>query len=134
MTGDSLNSPQKSLQILVVDDNAINLRLMTAILKRLGHYADTVEDGAASLVKFKDKQYDVILMDIMMPVMDGITATREIRKMEAERQTDPGSRVKIIATTANAFEDGGKKLLEAGVDHYMHRPIEVDELQRLLNL
>ena len=107
---------------------------MIALLTRLGYQADSAEDGAASLVRFKEKHYDAILMDIMMPVMDGITATREIRKLEAERQTGPGDRVKIIATTANAFEDGGASLFEAGIDYYMNRPINLDELQRLLNL
>ncbi len=132
MTGNSANPTQKSLHILVVDDNAIGLRLMTAILTRLGHQADTVQDGAAAVLKFREKHYDAILMDIMMPVMDGITATREIRKAEAERQTKPDDRVKIIAITANAFDNDREILFEAGMDHYMNRPVKTDELQRIL--
>jgi CheY-like chemotaxis protein len=134
MTGNSFNVNEKSLQVLVVDDNIINLRLMTATLTRLGHQVESASDGAAAVVKFSDKHYDVILMDIMMPVMDGIDATREIRKTELERQTRPENRVKIIAVTANAFEDDRSKLFEAGMDYYMNKPIDGNELQRLLSL
>ncbi len=119
---------------MVVDDNRINIRLMSATLTRLGHQVDSAEDGAASVVKFTNKHYDVILMDIMMPVMDGIAATCEIRKIEAERQTTPDQRVKIIAITANAFADDRKRLFDAGMDHYMSKPFEISELQRLLVL
>ncbi|MEI7724120.1 MAG: response regulator [Bacteroidota bacterium] len=134
MTGNSFNVNEKSFQVLVVDDNVINLRLMAATLTRLGHQVESASDGAASVIKFSAKHYDVILMDIMMPIMDGIDATREIRKLEMERQTKPEDRVKIIAVTANAFEDDRNRLFEAGMDYYMNKPIEVNELQRLLSL
>jgi CheY-like chemotaxis protein len=134
MTGNSSSTPQRPLQVLVVDDNAINIRLMKVALTRLGHEVDSAEQGAASVQKFSQKHYDVILMDIMMPIMDGITATREIRKLEAERQTAQNDRVKIIAVTANAFDDDRAKLFEAGMDYYLNKPFEMGELQRLLNL
>jgi CheY-like chemotaxis protein len=132
ITGDKRDTNPGPLQILVVDDNAINLRVMSVAMSRLGHYVDSAVDGAASVVKFKDKHYDVIIMDIMMPIMDGITATREIRKIEAARNTEPGNRVKIIAITANVFDDDREKLFEAGLDHYMNKPFQINELQRLL--
>jgi len=114
------------LRILVVEDNAINLRLITAALLRAGHKVDSAMDGAAALVQFQNNVYDAILMDIMMPVMDGITATYEIRKVENERNTEPDQRVKIIAITANAFEDDRTKFFEAGMDFYMNKPLEID--------
>jgi CheY-like chemotaxis protein len=132
--GNSFSTRQNPVQVLVVDDNAINLRLMTASLIRLGYKVDTAEDGAAAVVKFTGKHYDVILMDIMMPVMDGIAATCAIRNVEADRQTETASRVKIIAITANAFDDDRARLFEAGMDHYMNKPFEINELQRILNL
>lgn len=122
------------LHILVVEDNAINLRLISAALMRAGHKVDAATDGAAAVVKFQASVYDAILMDIMMPVMDGVTATREIRRIEAERNPEPGSRVKIIAITANAFEDDRSKFFEAGMDYYMNKPVDIDELNRILDV
>ncbi len=124
------NSP---LSILVVEDNAINLRLITAALTRGGHIVDAAMDGSAALVKFRQQKYDVILMDIMMPVMDGLTATKEIRKIEMETQVDAAKRVKIVAITANAFEDDRSKFFDAGMDYYLNKPIEIEELNRILN-
>lgn len=127
-------SEEKKLKILVVEDNAINLRLITAALTRAGHMVDSATDGQIALDKFKGNSYDAILMDIMMPVMDGLTATREIRKLEASRIGDPIEHVKIIAITANAFEDDRNKFFESGMDFYMNKPIEIEELNRILQL
>lgn len=127
-------SQDRKLAILVVEDNAINLRLITAALTRAGHKVDTATDGQIALDKFRENSYDAILMDIMMPVMDGLTSTREIRKVEAERNGGKGSRVKIIAITANAFEDDRNKFFESGMDFYMNKPIEIEELNRILQL
>ena len=121
------------LSILVVEDNTINLRLITAALTRGGHKVDAAMDGVAALVKFRQQKYDVILMDIMMPVMDGLTATKEIRKIEQEAKINPVNRVKIVAITANAFEDDRSKFFEAGMDYYLNKPIEIEELNRILN-
>ena len=121
------------MSILVVEDNAINLRLITAALTRAGHKVDMAVDGSAALVKFQENTYDAILMDIMMPVMDGISATIEIRKLEAARHVGKANRVKIVAITANAFEDDRSRFFEAGMDYYMNKPIEIEELHRILN-
>ncbi len=125
---------EKKLTILVVEDNAINLRLITAALTRAGHKVDTATDGQIALDKFRVNSYDAILMDIMMPVMDGLTATREIRKAETERSSGQDKRVKIIAITANAFEDDRNKFFDSGMDFYMNKPIEIEELNRILQL
>jgi len=126
--------PKTTLSILVVEDNAINLRLITAALLRAGHRVDSAPDGSVALVKFSQNKYDVILMDIMMPVMDGLTATKEIRKIEKERNTPTEQRIKIIAITANAFDDDRNKFFEAGMDFYMNKPVVIEELNRILNL
>jgi CheY-like chemotaxis protein len=131
---DPANAARGPIRILVVEDNAINLRLITAALLRAGHKVDTATDGVSAVNQFSNNLYDAILMDIMMPVMDGITATREIRKIESERKTGTESRVKIIAITANAFEDDRAKFFEAGMDYYMNKPLEIDELSRILNI
>lgn len=126
--------PKSPLSILVVEDNAINLRLITAALSRAGHRVDSAQDGSVALLKFNQNNYNVILMDIMMPIMDGLTATREIRKIEQERNIPIENRIKIIAITANAFEDDRNKFFEAGMDYYMNKPVEIEELTRILNL
>jgi CheY-like chemotaxis protein len=119
--------------LLVVDDNAINRRLIQASLVRLGYNVDAASDGAIAVEKFLSNTYDAILMDIMMPVMDGIEATIAIRKIENDRVTPQDRRVKIIAITANAFEDDRARFYESGMDHYLNKPLEIEELQRILN-
>jgi CheY-like chemotaxis protein len=121
------------LRLLVVEDNAINMRLIQATLTRLGHKFDPAPDGAVAVEKFKNNTYDAILMDIMMPVMDGIEATIEIRKIEQSRLDAPGQRIKIVAITANAFEDDRTRFFDAGMDYYINKPVEIEELRRILN-
>ena len=130
----SASSQEKRLSILVVEDNAINLRLITAALTRAGHKVDTATDGQIAIDKFIENSYDAILMDIMMPVMDGLTATKEIRKLEVKKGSGKGKRVKIIAITANAYEDDRNKFFESGMDFYMNKPLEIEELNRILQL
>ena len=124
---------QGALSLLIVEDNAINLRLIQATLARLGQVYDSAVDGSGAVEKFKARNYDAILMDIMMPVMDGIEATIEIRKIEEERQIPRDRRVKIIAITANAFEDDRNRFFEAGMDFYINKPVEIEELRRILS-
>ncbi|MCX6278745.1 MAG: response regulator [Bacteroidetes bacterium] len=130
---DSENSSKGPLTLLVVEDNAISLRMIQVSLLRLGYKVDAAADGAAAVDKFTNNIYDVILMDIMMPVMDGMEATIEIRKIEVARQIPSERRVKIIACTANAFEDDRSKFFEAGMDYYINKPVEIEELRRILN-
>ena len=122
----------QSLSILVVDDNMINIRLISATLVRNGHQVDSASNGQEAVDKFKANNYDVILMDIMMPVMDGETACRIIRELEKEQNIEEGQRVRIIAITANAFDDDQDRLLEVGMDEMLNKPVDFDELQRLL--
>ena len=124
----------QTLSILVVDDNMINLRLLSAALARIGHQVDGASNGQIAVDKYKANSYDAILMDLMMPVMDGETACRIIRELEKEQNIEGCKRIKIIAITANAFEDDKDRLLEGGMDELMNKPVDFDELQRLLLL
>ena len=99
------HNDQKSLKILVVEDNMINQRLIMATLKKMGHQTDCAINGEIAVTKYQENRYDAILMDIMMPVMDGVTACKEIRKLEKEAGIPEEKRIKIIAVTANAFEE-----------------------------
>lgn len=120
------------LSILVVEDNMINQRLIMASLARIGHKVDSAADGQIAVDKFKVNTYDAILMDIMMPNMDGVTACKVIRGIEKERITQGGKPIKIIAVTANAYDDDRETFMEAGMDEIMSKPIDIEELQRML--
>ncbi len=121
-----------SLSILVVEDNLINLRMITASLERIGHQVECAPNGQVAVDMFTANSYDVILMDIMMPVMDGITACKAIRELEREQNIEESKRIKIIAITANAFEDNRDHLLEIGMDAMMNKPVDLEKLQLLL--
>ena len=128
------HSEKRSLDILVVEDNMINQRLLMASLARIGHKVDSAADGQIAVNKFKENKYDVILMDIMMPNMDGVTACKLIREEEKERSIPESERINIIAITANAFEDDQDSFLDAGMDEMMNKPVDIEELQQKLNL
>ena len=99
------------------------------LLQRRGHQVKVAEHGRAALEAFTREHFAVILMDMQMPIMDGIEATREIRKQEKLRQAD---RTPIIAMTANAMEGDRERCLEAGMDDYISKPIRADQLYEQL--
>ncbi|MBK7672238.1 MAG: response regulator [bacterium] len=110
------------LSILLVDDNLINRKVALGHLQRLGCTAASAGDGKEALAAFRRDRHDVILMDCMMPVMDGYEATRRLRRLEG------GDRVHIIAMTANALEGDRERCLEAGMDDYVPKPIRKEAL------
>lgn len=114
---------QKGLRILVVEDNPINQRLAAAILEREGHRVDSVGNGREAVQAIQQISYDLVLMDVHMPEMDGINATAAIRRL-------PGaaSRVPIVAVTANAMPGERERLLAAGMDDYLAKPVDVPSL------
>jgi signal transduction histidine kinase len=114
------------LRVLVAEDNPVNRALMCALLKRLGIVPDVVEDGKAALHQLASKPYDLVLMDIQMPHLDGISATRALRKMPLAHQP------RVIAVTANVLDDERKACLEAGVDDFLGKPYRAAELSRLV--
>lgn len=115
------------LQVLLVEDNPINQLLAKAILTNLGHQVETARDGREALDLFATRQWDMVLMDIHMPVMSGLDATRQIRKQEA-----PGLHTPIIATTAGAREADRTACIAAGMDDYIAKPYKPQVLQDLL--
>lgn len=115
------------LSILVVEDHPINQKLMEIMLQRFGYVADVASDGQVALTKASAKSYDLIFMDIQMPNMDGLQATREIRK-KLPKENQP----KIIAMTANALEEDKKQCFLAGMDDYMIKPIKLDRVEKMI--
>jgi PAS domain S-box-containing protein len=111
-------------KVLVVDDAAENRELLTLVLQDLGIGTETAENGAIGLEKALEGNYDVILSDIQMPVMDGYQATEAMRKA--------GLTLPIVALTANAMQGFEEKILAVGFSHYMTKPIDIDKLTQLL--
>ncbi len=113
----------RQLRVLVAEDNQINQVVIRAILTRAGHDVDIVEDGARTVEAAAGSDYDLILMDVQMPEMDGPTATRAIRALSG-----PRSEIPIVALTANAMAGDREKYLAAGMNEYVSKPIDADEL------
>jgi len=123
--------PVVDCRILVVDDNAINQKIIRTVLERRGYPCVIVEHGGLAVAEFQDGPFDLILMDCQMPVMDGLEATRQIRKIEAQRGPAAG-RVPIVALTANAMEEERQRCLEAGMDEFMTKPFRHKDLIALV--
>ncbi len=126
---DSALGERHPLRILVAEDNRVNQRVVHSILKRCGYSAEIVDNGRQALERVQQEEFDVILMDIQMPEMDGEQATRAIISHFAEQGV---RRPRIIALTAHALKDERKRYLEAGMDDYLSKPIEVDRLTEAL--
>ncbi len=117
-----------TLNILLVEDNELNQKFALAVLRKLGHNIDVAENGLVGLEKFKSRKYDVILMDIQMPEMNGIEATRAIRQLEALE--GGGNHIPIIAVTAFALEQDRKNCTDAGMDDFLAKPYKPFELEQ----
>ncbi|BDI29699.1 hypothetical protein CCAX7_17500 [Capsulimonas corticalis] len=117
-----------SLRILLVEDNSVNQKVAHCLLSRLGCDAEIVGDGRQAVTAVSQNDYDVILMDVQMPTLDGYAATREIRQMEQAT----GRRVSIIALTANSLDGDRERCLASGMDDYIAKPIRRAELHRAL--
>ncbi|MCC6395820.1 MAG: response regulator [Bacteroidetes bacterium] len=115
------------LRILLAEDNPINQALALAILKRMGYRADVAADGQEVLDALERQPYDLIFMDVQMPVMDGMEATRRIVATVPEEH-----RPRIIAITANVMQGDKERCLEAGMDDYISKPIKLDEVQAII--
>ncbi len=118
------------MKILLVEDIADNRLLVLAYLKKTAHALDIAENGAIAVQKFKERQYDLIFMDMQMPVMDGYTATREIRAIEQEKEL---SLTPIIALTAYALKEETQRSLDAGCDHHLTKPIKKSVLLKVID-
>ena len=118
-------APSENLKILLVDDAPDNVLLVKAYLSHTSYDVDVAENGAIAVEMFKRKTYDLVLMDIQMPVMDGHTATRQMREWEREQGCRAGV---ILALTAHSLEADRQKSLAAGCNAHLTKPIKMDVL------
>jgi PAS domain S-box-containing protein len=109
-------------RILLAEDNDINARLAARLLENAGHSVRTVRNGEQAVQAFQEEKWDIVMMDIQMPVLDGMDATRQIRRLPA------GDSVTIIALTANAMAGDREQYLEAGMDDYLSKPLHTREM------
>jgi PAS domain S-box-containing protein len=116
------------LRILVAEDNVFNQQLALLLLKKLGYRAEVTGNGLEALQALERESYDVVLMDVQMPEMDGLEATRRIH-----RRWPGGSRPYVIAATANAMREEREACLAAGMDDYLSKPIRIEELAAALS-
>ena len=124
---DNKTAQDSSLCILLAEDNASSQKVILQMLKRLGHRADVVANGIEACQALERQNYDIVLMDVRMPEMDGLQATRTIR------QRWPVNGPKVIAITAHALQGDREKCLSAGMDDYITKPVKMIELSDVLN-
>jgi len=115
-------------RVLVVEDNPVNQKVAIRMLQKLGCVVELAENGQQALEKLERASYDIVLMDMQMPVMDGLTATRLLR----QREQQTGHHQVVIALTANAMQTDRELCLEAGMDDYLSKPLTLDALQVML--
>ncbi len=121
-------SVRHPLRILVAEDNVVNQKLALRILQQMGYRADLASNGIEAIESIERQTYDVVLMDVQMPEMDGLEASRQITgKWSAD------ARPRIIAMTANAMQGDREMCLTAGMDDYITKPIRVDQLVEALH-
>ncbi|MBA4407863.1 MAG: response regulator [Bacteroidota bacterium] len=119
----------EKLSILLVEDNLLNQRIVTFSLKKYNHEVTIANHGVEAIEKFREQKFDVILMDIMMPVMDGLEATVKIREIENENNLK--SRTPIIALTANTMDNDREKCISYGMDEFMAKPFDIERLKSI---
>jgi PAS domain S-box-containing protein len=118
------SAPMRAARVLVVEDNAVNRKLTTALLERFGHHSDVASNGREAVEAVAATRYDLVIMDCQMPEMDGFEATRRIREVERA-----GTRTPILAMTANAMDGDRERCIAAGMDDYVTKPIRPAKLE-----
>jgi len=115
--------------LLLVEDNILNQKLILLNLEKFGISIDTADNGLKGVELFKERTYSLILMDIMMPEMDGFEATKNIRKIEKERGV---KHTPIVGLTANIFEADKEKCFKSGMDDFMTKPFDLEIFKEVL--
>jgi len=124
--------PQTILWVLVAEDNAVNQLLATRLLEKRGHRVVMTANDARRLKRSQKDKFDLVLMDVQMPEMDGLQATSELRKKEKEK--GDGIHQPVIALTAYAMKGDQERCLAAGMDGYLTKPIAPQELDAVLEI
>jgi len=119
------------LKILLVEDNPVNIKFTTRLLEKQGHHVTVAENGVLGVDAALKHEFDIVLMDIMMPKMDGITATKKIREFESMHKSG-SRRVFIVAMTANAMKGDRKKCIDAGMDDYLSKPVRIMAINEII--
>jgi len=120
------------LSILLVEDNDLNQKLMKISLARFNYIVTIADNGLQGVQCFKNQKFDLVLMDIMMPIMDGYEATREIRIIENENKSL--GHTPIIAFTANTNNNDREKCVQGGMDDILEKPFDINKFRNILNL
>ncbi len=120
------------IKVLLVEDNLINQKVSSLMIKQVGYECDIANNGDEAVKMHKKTNYEIIFMDILMPVMDGLEATSLIR--EWEQNSNSGYKTNIIALTANAFKADIEKYLNNGMDHHLSKPLRINDLKNILSL
>ncbi|MCO5610624.1 hypothetical protein L7F22_064863 [Adiantum nelumboides] len=123
-------SSMRSLHVLVAEDNVVNQQVAIRFLKKWGHTAVLAGNGVEAVEKATKEQFDVIFMDVQMPLCDGFEATAQIR--EFERLQQKSNHIPIVAMTAHAMCGDGDRCIAAGMDYYISKPLESKKLEVLL--
>ncbi len=118
--------PRRSLRVLLAEDNAVNRLFAATLLRKWGHEVISANDGEETIAAWQSQPVDVILMDVQMPRLNGLEATRRLREIEASR--GDGAHIPIVALTARAFTEDRAECAAAGMDHYLSKPIKAAEL------
>jgi CheY-like chemotaxis protein len=126
---DTLRAGKSKLTVLLAEDNAVNQRLVVRLLEKQGHSALVVGTGRAALEALEEREFDLVLMDVQMPDMDGFEATAAIR----DREKGNGKHVPIVAMTAHAMTGDQERCLAAGMDGYVAKPISAQALATEIN-
>jgi CheY-like chemotaxis protein len=129
ITRHTLREGRRALRILVAEDNAVNQKVILRVLEKQGHKPELAQTGREALEMSAITRFDVILMDIQMPEMDGVTAAAAIR----ERERDTGCHVPIVALTAHAMKRDEEHCIAAGMDAYVSKPVDISQLQQVLD-
>lgn len=122
---------EDKLSILLVEDNELNQKLMKISLKRFNYHVVVAANGLEGVEMFKSQKFDLILMDIMMPVMDGFEATSEIRILESKDKKL--GHTPIIAYTANTINNDRQKCINGGMDDILEKPFDIKKFHEILN-